>query len=192
MSVNLATGPHPSIRRGGSDSKKRPDMLLPLSPTSPCGSGLSGKREAGRSAPSLRFLQDTPNYVDAEGERDVDPAQLPPPTLILPHVFLGSQFDAVDPDRLKAFAITHVLNVSANCVQSPHVSSRNFLRIPAVDNFGEQLLPHFATAFTFLDGVRESGGRALIHCHAGISRSPTFAIGYVMHCTRCTSEEAYR
>ena len=104
MSVNLATttGPHPSIRRGGSDSKKRPDMLLPLSPTSPCGSGLSGKREAGRSAPSLRFLQDTPNYVDAEGERDVDPAQLPPPTLILPHVFLGSQFDAVDPDRLKA------------------------------------------------------------------------------------------
>lgn len=104
MAVNLATtsGLH-SIRRGASDSKKRPDMLFPLSPTSPspCGNGLSGKRDVGRSAPSLRVLKDTPNYVDAEGERDVDPAQLPPPTLILPHVFLGSQFDAVDSDRLK-------------------------------------------------------------------------------------------
>ena len=56
----------------------------------------------------------------------------------------------------QAFAITHVLNVSANCAQSPHVASRNFLRIPAVDNFGEQLLPHFATAFTFLGTVHRS------------------------------------
>lgn len=46
-----------------------------------------------------------------------------------------------------------MLNVSANCVQSPHVAVRNFLRIPAVDNFGEQLLPHFATAFAFLGTV---------------------------------------
>jgi len=42
------------------------------------------------------------------------------------------------------------------------------------------------------DSVRESSGRVLVHCLAGISRSPTVVIAYVMHHLRLSIIDAYR
>jgi len=42
------------------------------------------------------------------------------------------------------------------------------------------------------DSVRESSGRVLVHCLAGISRSPTIVIAYVMHHLRLSIDDAYR
>jgi len=42
------------------------------------------------------------------------------------------------------------------------------------------------------DKVREANGCVLIHCLAGISRSPTVAIAYIMHVLGMTSDDAYR
>lgn len=44
----------------------------------------------------------------------------------------------------------------------------------------------------YLDKVREANGVALVHCLAGISRSPTLAIAYVMSYLHMEQEEAYR
>ncbi|KAG5455575.1 MAG: dual specificity phosphatase, partial [Olpidium bornovanus] len=40
--------------------------------------------------------------------------------------------------------------------------------------------PHFAGARQFVEGALKSGGRVLVHCNDGISRSPAFAVAYVM------------
>ena len=45
---------------------------------------------------------------------------------------------------------------------------------------------------TLTDKVREANGCVLIHCLAGISRSPTVAIAYIMRVLRMTSDDAYR
>lgn len=50
----------------------------------------------------------------------------------------------------------------------------------------------FKICVTFTDKVREANGCVLIHCLAGISRSPTVAIAYVMRVFGMTSDEAYR
>jgi dual specificity MAP kinase phosphatase len=42
------------------------------------------------------------------------------------------------------------------------------------------------------DKVREANGCVLVHCLAGISRSPTLAIAYVMRALNMTTDEAYR
>lgn len=42
------------------------------------------------------------------------------------------------------------------------------------------------------DKVRESNSSVLVHCLAGISRSPTLAIAYVMHYLNMSSDEAYK
>ena len=42
------------------------------------------------------------------------------------------------------------------------------------------------------DLVRESSGCALVHCLAGISRSATIAIAYVMKHLGMSSDDAYR
>lgn len=113
-------------------------------------------------------------------------------TKILPFLYLGSQSDSANKDILKSHNITYELNVSNNCPKSDYIQDNHFLRIPVNDNYSEKLLPHFETSNTFLDRVQQSNGAVLVHCLAGISRSPSIAIAYVMCHLRMTSDEAYR
>ncbi|XP_067950738.1 dual specificity protein phosphatase 16-like isoform X2 [Watersipora subatra] len=114
------------------------------------------------------------------------------PTKILPYLFLGSMKDALNADLAQANGITYVLNVSMTCPKPAHIQDGHFLRIPVNDNYSEKLLPYFHDAFQFIDKVKESGGCVLVHCLAGVSRSPTLAIAYIMRCYNMVSEEAYR
>ena len=50
----------------------------------------------------------------------------------------------------------------------------------------------FVACGVLSDSVRESSGRVLVHCLAGISRSPTVVIAYVMHHLRLPIDDAYR
>lgn len=43
----------------------------------------------------------------------------------------------------------------------------------------------------FVDSVEMSGGKVLIHCQAGISRSATICLAYLMSKRKCSLEEAY-
>ncbi|KAI1301713.1 Dual specificity protein phosphatase 8 [Halotydeus destructor] len=114
------------------------------------------------------------------------------PTKILPFLYLGSQNDSMNKQLLRDLNITYELNVSNSCPKSEFVAEASFLRIPVNDNYTEKLLPHFPKAFHFLDLVRESSGCALVHCLAGISRSATIAIAYVMKHLGLSCDDAYR
>ncbi|GFT74950.1 dual specificity protein phosphatase 16 [Nephila pilipes] len=114
------------------------------------------------------------------------------PTRILPFLYLGSQHDALSRDVLQHYNITYQLNVSTSCPKPDFIQDSHFMRIPVIDNYCEKLLPHFSKAFQFLDKVKESSGCVLVHCLAGISRSATVAIAYVMKTLKMTSDEAYR
>ncbi|PAA47459.1 hypothetical protein BOX15_Mlig009817g1 [Macrostomum lignano] len=134
------------------------------------------------------------NSEDCDDEAAMETAQLPNvgPTCVLPHLYIGSQADALDAEVMQRFGITHVINVSISCPQSQHVPDSNFLRIPVNDGYTDKLLPHFQRAFSFLERVRESSGRCLVHCLAGISRSPTLSIAYIMKHRCMSQDEAYR
>ncbi|CAL1269795.1 unnamed protein product, partial [Larinioides sclopetarius] len=114
------------------------------------------------------------------------------PTRILPFLYLGSQFDAMNKELLKDYNITYELNVSTSCPQPEFVPEGHFMRIPVNDTYSEKLLPYFPEAFNFLDKVREGNGCVLVHCLAGISRSATVAIAYVMRYMRLSSDDGYR
>ncbi|CAL4062979.1 unnamed protein product [Meganyctiphanes norvegica] len=113
------------------------------------------------------------------------------PTRILPFLYLGSQHDANNRQLLQDYNITYELNVSLSCPKPDFMQDSHFMRIPVNDNFSEKLLPYFNEAFNFIDKVREGGGYVLVHCLAGISRSATVAIAYVMKHLRLSFEEAY-
>ena len=48
------------------------------------------------------------------------------------------------------------------------------------DTTNAEINGHFESAQQFIDQAHKTGGRILVHCYAGISRSPTIVISYLM------------
>lgn len=44
----------------------------------------------------------------------------------------------------------------------------------------------------FAEGVRKRGGKVLVHCQAGVSRSATITVAYIMKHSMLSMLEAYR
>lgn len=74
-----------------------------------------------------------------------------PVTKILPFLYLGSSNDACDGEKLKSLDITHVLNVSINLPDPPEsLKLKGYRRIPVIDSFNQDIMPHFEEAFSFI------------------------------------------
>jgi hypothetical protein len=82
--------------------------------------------------------------------------------------------------------------VSATCPKPTFIDDAHFLRISINDGHGEKILPFFDVAFRFVEKCRKANAKVLIHCLAGISRSPTLAIAYLMKHLALKSDEAYK
>uniref|UniRef100_A0A8R1DI54 protein-tyrosine-phosphatase n=1 Tax=Caenorhabditis japonica TaxID=281687 RepID=A0A8R1DI54_CAEJA len=114
-------------------------------------------------------------------------------TPITQNIYLGSQMNSLDEATLKALDISVVINLSVTCPKSVCITEdKNFMRIPVNDSYQEKLSPYFPKAFEFLEKCRKQNKKCLIHCLAGISRSPTLCISYIMRHMQMGSEEAYR
>uniref|UniRef100_A0A4W3H459 Dual specificity protein phosphatase 8-like n=1 Tax=Callorhinchus milii TaxID=7868 RepID=A0A4W3H459_CALMI len=114
------------------------------------------------------------------------------PTQIFPHLYLGSQSDVLNKEVMVRNRISHVLNVSSNCVKPNFIPDTHFLRIPIDDSYRERLLPWILTAVQFIGTRVMLQGRVLVHCWAGVSRSPAIAIAYVMNTSGLPLDDAYR
>ena len=109
---------------------------------------------------------------------------------ILPHLFIGSRKDAHDKELMQSFGITHILNATDNC---PCVfeDAFTYIRIAVQDTWNQDLPSHFARCFEFIQNAKENGHVVMVHCNAGISRSSTITIAYIMQSQRMNLSDAY-
>ncbi len=77
-------------------------------------------------------------------------------------------------DSLKKLGITQILTVASELKQHSDKEFRT-MKISLNDNPDEDIRSHFATAYDFIEK-----GPTLVHCYAGISRSATIVISYLM------------
>lgn len=111
---------------------------------------------------------------------------------ILPNLYIGDYDDATNHMMLHAKGITHVLNCAeelnsdlfANCFISKKLS---FDDLPS-----QRLSPQIFAGYSFINNAVEKGGVVLVHCAAGISRSVSTAIYYLMRKYNMTYDEAYK
>lgn len=119
---------------------------------------------------------------------DIDTAAV---SEILPHVLIGNQRDAADLERLKELGVTHIINVTSQLPLHFEEDGIVYKRLPASDNGSQNLKQYFQEAIEFIDGVRDVNGRVLVHCQAGVSRSPTIVIAYLMARSHKNLTEAF-
>ncbi|XP_057675519.1 dual specificity protein phosphatase 4 [Corythoichthys intestinalis] len=112
------------------------------------------------------------------------------PVEILPFLYLGSAVHASKKEVLDAIGISALLNVSSDC-PNHFEGAYQYKCIPVEDNHKEDISCWFLEAIEFIDSVRDSSGRVLVHCQAGISRSATICLAYLMKRKRVRLDEAF-
>ncbi|EHB14320.1 Dual specificity protein phosphatase 16 [Heterocephalus glaber] len=114
------------------------------------------------------------------------------PTRILPNLYLGCQRDVLNKELMQQNGIGYVLNASSTCPKPDFIPESHFLRVPVNDSFCEKILPWLDKSVDFIEKAKASNGCVLVHCLAGISRSATIAIAYIMKRMDMSVDEAYR
>jgi len=118
------------------------------------------------------------------------------PAQILPNLYLSSQTPAIDLNLLKQLRINCVLNLTGFKFntnelrfQFDYPSEFTSLHIKIADEMGVNIVEYFDEAFQFLYDNHEK--RILVHCEAGISRSATIVIAYLMKHHQMSLKQAY-
>nr|XP_056699937.1 dual specificity protein phosphatase 15 [Euleptes europaea] len=107
---------------------------------------------------------------------------------VLPGLYLGNFVDAKDLDQLSRHNITHILSIHES--PQPFIPGITYLRIALPDTPEANIKKHFKECIHFIHSCRLRGGNCLVHCLAGISRSTTIVLVYVMAVTQLNWREA--
>lgn len=100
-------------------------------------------------------------------------------TEIFTYLFIGNERDASSQETLKELGITHILNVTSH-IPFHFEDSMTCKRLQASDSGSQNLKQYFDEAVSFIESVRLNNGRVLVHCQAGVSRSPTIVMAYII------------
>ncbi|KAM3665507.1 dual specificity protein phosphatase 22-A-like isoform 1-T1 [Ammospiza maritima maritima] len=100
---------------------------------------------------------------------------------IVTGLYLGNIRDSEDHENLQSKGVTHILSVHSGA--KPVLEDMTYLCIPASDSSSQNLLQHFKESIQFIHECRLAGGGCLVHCLAGVSRSSTLLVAYLMTVT---------
>uniref|UniRef100_A0ACB8F6M3 Uncharacterized protein n=1 Tax=Sphaerodactylus townsendi TaxID=933632 RepID=A0ACB8F6M3_9SAUR len=95
---------------------------------------------------------------------------------------------AKDLDQLSKNNITHILSIHES--PQPFIPGITYLRIVLPDTPEANIKKHFKECIHFIHSCRLRGGNCLVHCLAGISRSSTIVLVYIMTVTQLNWYEA--
>lgn len=114
------------------------------------------------------------------------------PVEIMSGLFLGNASHSEDLKSLKKYNIKYILNVTPDL---PNVFERDghikYLQIPITDHWSQDLAGHFPNAIKFIDEARSKGVGVLVHCLAGVSRSVTVTLAYIMFARTLSLNDAF-
>ncbi|KAK9799431.1 hypothetical protein WJX73_010178 [Symbiochloris irregularis] len=97
---------------------------------------------------------------------------------------------AASRETLRAAGITHVINCIGHIFHNPFPEELTYLTLCLNDAIGEDLASLFYLVFDFIEGAHKQGGRVLLHCSQGVSRSAALAVAHHMWRTGMPYDEA--
>lgn len=144
--------------------------------------------KASTFAPFSAPINNSPKLSPVE----LDPYKMPLNFFLDNFMAIGSETHAQNITLLDTLKITHILNVTPNETLKEVKHNRKILQIPILDLVSQNILEYLPKAIKFIHTARATpNAKLLIHCHAGISRSVSFAIAYVMWAERKSLDDAF-
>ena len=121
---------------------------------------------------------------------------------VYPNLFVGDEASARNIRFLKKMGITHVLNTAegiwtdcsfVDLAPDYYIGSGiTYQGLQLWDHNCVRILPYLGCANEFIADGMDSGGRVLVHCQMGVSRSSTAAIAYMMLSNEWKAEDVLR
>jgi len=98
---------------------------------------------------------------------------------IISRLYLGNDVVAQDLKLLKENKITHILNLTTNIPNKfEHIV---YKKIIMLDIESQNIRQYFDESFEFIDeSLKNDNNSVLVHCNAGVSRSTSFIIAYLL------------
>ncbi|XP_072896751.1 dual specificity phosphatase 28 [Hemitrygon akajei] len=104
-------------------------------------------------------------------------------------LFISNSRSACDDNLLLGEGVTFCINVSK---QQPFPGLRvGTLRVPVFDDPAENLYKYFDRCADAIEDAGGAGGRTLVYCKNGRSRSASICIAYLMKCRHLSLREAF-
>jgi protein-tyrosine phosphatase len=91
-------------------------------------------------------------------------------------LYLGGYTSALNLSWLETTGITHNINLSNLVCDNP----LDKLIIDIDDRHSSNIASHFETCNLYIDKALSNGGKVLVNCYAGISRSTTIVTAYLI------------
>jgi protein-tyrosine phosphatase len=110
-------------------------------------------------------------------------------------LYLSSESVATDINLLKKFNITSIVTIrDRQCEMKDHPDFSHivFKHVDIIDRPHIDIKQYFSDTFDFIDKMKQEKRNVLIHCHAGISRSATMVIAYIMQSEKKSLGEVYK
>ncbi|ARA72043.1 hypothetical protein BNJ_00214 [Kaumoebavirus] len=112
---------------------------------------------------------------------------------IAPSLYLTSFEGANNEAKVKKLGITHMVSLLSTSNEPYRKYLRdnkiNSLYIICDDAPNTKLYKVFAEAHNFINQAIKGGGKVMVHCMAGVSRSSTIVISYLMWRAYCKKEK---
>jgi len=105
--------------------------------------------------------------------------QMDPASKIFDFLYLGSEWNASNLEELKSNGVTHILNVTRE-IDNFFPAVFKYLNIREYDVEETDLLQYWDITFRFIRDCIQVGGKCLVHCKMGISRSASTVMSFAM------------
>lgn len=112
------------------------------------------------------------------------------PSLVIPNLYIGSQ-DCCCPNSLSCFKIDQVLSIGIEIELSCKQPNITYNFIPCLDLPETNLTPVINQCFPIIRSALQDNKNILVHCNAGVSRSASIVIAFLIQEKQNNFDTAY-
>jgi protein-tyrosine phosphatase len=123
-------------------------------------------------------------FIPIEGAPDPEVCK------IIDYLYLGSQDAATNKEELIKQNVRHILNVATG-ISSAFPNEFVYHNVEIMDLDEEPITKYFTKCFEIIQVAISKKEGILVHCNAGVSRSATIVVAYLMFSQRLSYSKAY-